>query len=293
MGQWNLKTLMVCGFAVVVAAVFRPATAQEPAAPATESPAAQEPEKDKNPFQLDGEWTIVRGTREGSRVEADRLPPVVTFQGKQLTIPAGADPDQKFVIAFKIDQNVQPAAVDFEIVDGPVTGATALGIIRMENGELTLCYDPTGQKRPEAFESTAENGRFLFVLKRRGLDPSALTGTWTYLSGLKAGEELPEERLPGEVTVTAKQFTVPAGPDMAFVMSYTLDGSHQPAHIDMRIESGPGAVGSTAVGIIRLEGDTLEFCYDPAGQKRPESFASSEEDGFFLFRLKRKPERGQ
>jgi hypothetical protein len=44
-----------------------------------------------------------------------------------------------------------------------------------------------------------------------------------------------EERLAGDVVVTRETFTIPAGPDINFVMSYTVDTTVVPATIDLNI----------------------------------------------------------
>ena len=112
-----------------------------------------------------GTWVYVSGVRAGEDVAKERLAGEVEIGEKTLTIPAG--PDSEFVMAYEIDKSKKPAAIDLEIESGPVNEGTALGIIKMDEGKLVLCYDPTGQNRPEKFESTSENGAFLFVLKKK------------------------------------------------------------------------------------------------------------------------------
>ena len=46
----------------------------------------------------------------------------------------------------------------------------AVGIIKIEQGKMTLCYDPAGLKRPADFKSTADNGCFTFVLTKLAED---------------------------------------------------------------------------------------------------------------------------
>ena len=49
-------------------------------------------------------------------------------------------------------------------------GAKALGIIGYEGGEVKLCYHPEGKERPKKFESTKDNGYYLFSLKKEKAD---------------------------------------------------------------------------------------------------------------------------
>lgn len=112
--------------------------------------------------KLVGEWGYVSGVRAGEQVPAERLDSTVTFAADTVTIPAGPD---KFVMAYKIDDSSSPAKIDLEIKSGPVNEGKAVGIIAFDGEQLKLCYDPAGMTRPTKFESTKDNGAFLFVLK--------------------------------------------------------------------------------------------------------------------------------
>ena len=116
--------------------------------------------------KLLGDWTYVSGKKMGEDVEKDHLQGKVTFAKDTITLPGG--PDQKFVMAYKIDAKSSPAKIDLEIKDGPVKEGKAQGIISLDGDELKLCYIPNfgDAKRPSKFESTKDNGAFLFVLKK-------------------------------------------------------------------------------------------------------------------------------
>ena len=116
------------------------------------------------------------------------------------------------------------------------------------------------------------------------LDATKLVGNWNYVSGVRAGEEVPQERLAGTVKITADTFQVPSGQEQPFMMAYTLDTKTTPAGIDLKITGGPVPEGK-ALGIIKLENGKLAFCYDPTGEQRPTTFSSTEENGLFLFWL--------
>jgi uncharacterized protein (TIGR03067 family) len=129
---------------------------------------ADEAKKDA-PFdagKLVGDWTYVSGAKSGEAVDKDHLQGKVTFTKDTITMPAG--PNEKFVMAYKVDAKASPAAIDMEIKDGPVKEGKAEGIVSINGDELKICYVPTfaGAKRPTKFESTKDNGAFLFVLKK-------------------------------------------------------------------------------------------------------------------------------
>jgi uncharacterized protein (TIGR03067 family) len=123
--------------------------------------------------------------------------------------------------------------------------------------------------------------------KKSAWDVDKLLGDWEYVSGVRLGEDVPEERLVGVVTISKENFKVPGGPEGDFVMSYKIDTSKSPATIDLTIESGPGPEGN-ARGLIKLEGDKLWLCYEPDGGDRPERMESTAKNGAFFFELKRK-----
>jgi uncharacterized protein (TIGR03067 family) len=129
--------------------------------------------------------------------------------------------------------------------------------------------------------------------KKAEFDATKLTGDWTYVSGMKSGEAVSKESLSPKVTISKDTFTVPAGPDMKFAITYTINSKVSPVQIDFTIKEAPAkeAVGTKAEGIISLEGDTLKLCYVDASAKdrakRPEKFESTKENKAHFFVLKR------
>ncbi len=233
-----------------------------------------------------GTWTIEKGMKAGEESNAEMLGSFpVQVTEKSFSMPSGAGED--FVMDYQIDNAHDPAHIDMTITAGPAPESTAKGIIAMKDGKLMLCYQPTGGDRPTAFESTADNGNFMFAMKRQSetMDAGAIIGTWKYVSGKRAGTESPADNLLGDVVVSKKTFTLPAGDGEKFVMAYQLDLAQSPATIDFEIESGPVPEG-TALGIIKMDGEQMVLCYDPAGANRPRDFDSTEDNGFFLFVLK-------
>lgn len=243
---------------------------------------AVQEEEAKSEVSIKGTYTVKSGQRAGADVDEARFPESISITDDTITIPT---PGGNFVMGYKIVSDESPYHVDMEIQEGPGEGK-ALGIIKMDGGMVSLCYDPMGQNRPEAFETTEESGFFMFVMEKvvTKLDPAKMVGEWQCVKGWKGGEEIPDERMASTVTFEEDMITIPIGPDMAFKMSYTVDADQSPAAIDMSIEEGPGE-GGNAVGIVKIEDGKFYLCYDPTGQNRPESFESDGDNGFFLFEM--------
>ena len=115
-----------------------------------------------NPKKMIGTWNVKKGVRAGKEVAKERLGKIM-IDKENVTIPAGPE---KFVMAYKVNIDKRPAQVDMKITGGPAPeGSKAVGIIKGGGKRITLCYDPTGAKRPASFESTEENGYHLFVIE--------------------------------------------------------------------------------------------------------------------------------
>ena len=113
--------------------------------------------------KLLGEWKIASGKQAGNEVTDEHLAAIPKFEKDKVTIPT---PGESFVMSYKLNARKYPVEIDLKIEAGPAPEGTALGIMKIKDDELTFCYDPTGSKRPEKFESTADNGFFLFVMNK-------------------------------------------------------------------------------------------------------------------------------
>lgn len=232
-----------------------------------------------------GSWKIESGMRAGSKIDSGKMP-AVKITKDTFTIPS---PEGEFVMAYKLNLDAKPMEVDFDIKKGPMPSGKAKGIIKMDDGMMTLCYHPKGEKRPDSFICTEENGFFMFKMKKAKMMDAksdmakSLMGKWKCVKGTRAGADVDAARMASMITIDDKIIKIPVGPDMAFEMSYKIDSSKSPATIDMRIEAGPAPEGSEALGIIKVDGDTCHLCYDPNGAARPDKFESSEDNGRFLF----------
>jgi uncharacterized protein (TIGR03067 family) len=119
------------------------------------------------------------------------------------------------------------------------------------------------------------------------LDPVKILGTWSYVSGVRDGQKVPEDNLKkGTVEITKDTITLKG--DDTYVMKYTLDTKKSPCQISIEIAKGPQGEGAKAEGIIELKGNELKLCYAPMGGEAPKEFASKEGSKLHLFVLKPK-----
>lgn len=222
---------------------------------------------------LVGKWIVEKEVAAGT-VNKDAIGSVVTVTPKNYIV---------------VDSSGEKPAVDYKVDTSKVVPTIrtpeSVGIMSLSGDRLTIAFTAGDGDAPEALASTEQNRQMQIVL-RRALTPGRLSGNWEYVSGVRAGESIDNERLVGTVTVSKKDFQMPAGPDDKFVMSYTLSTSGIMDAIDLKIESGPVPEGR-AVGVIKVTGDRMTICYDPTGAKRPEGFKSTEDNGAFLFVLRR------
>ena len=280
----TFKMFVIAGL-IISAAIFNQKLIAGTMMPGVAPCVQEKPVQEENVFV--GTWKVAMGERAGEKVADERLGTEIEFTDKQIMIPVPGGGDG-FVMNYTVDTTKKPVEIDMEIESGPAPEGKAIGIIKVANGKMTLCYDPNGATRPEKFETTAENGFFLFECTKAKteseFDAAAIQGDWVFVSGVKAGQESAKESLAGTVKIDGEKITMPAGDD-EFVMGYTIDASTTPAPIDMKILSGPAPEGSPAFGIIKQDGKNIVLCYNAMGEDRPTSFESTAENNFFLFTI--------
>ena len=106
------------------------------------------------------------------------------------------------------------------------------------------------------------------------------------------GKKLPDEKAAemfhGKMVFKGSEirYTVEL-PGFDFKFSYLLHADQQPTGIDLKVTgtSDGRDIGKILVGICRIQGDTLEICYNPA--KCPSDFAATEGSDNALIVLKK------
>jgi uncharacterized protein (TIGR03067 family) len=99
-----------------------------------------------------------------------------------------------------------------------------------------------------------------------------IQGTWSLTSHEVNGKATPEADLKKmTITVSGDKASVKQGDQVVQAWTLKLDATKTPNTVDSMVTEGEGK-GTTMLGIYELSGDTMKFCFDPAGKKRPTDF---------------------
>jgi len=116
-------------------------------------------DKKLDPDSLVGTWSFEAGAKAGLTFPGEGLTGTWIVTEDTFTLKA-KDGKTVWFIKYKLDKTKSPVAIDLDIEDK----GNALGIIRVDGNDLTLCF---GERRPVKFEPTKDNGATLYVLKKK------------------------------------------------------------------------------------------------------------------------------
>lgn len=120
-----------------------------------------------DPKKLEGEFTITEGLKAGEKAGGDATKGKITITKDKIKIDGGSA-DMTFEFSYKLKADATPAEVDMEITAPEAfKGTKTNGIISEADGVIKLCYHPENKERPKKFESTKDNGYYLFTLKKK------------------------------------------------------------------------------------------------------------------------------
>jgi uncharacterized protein (TIGR03067 family) len=120
----------------------------------------------KEMSQLEGEWTMISGERDGQPLPDNFLKDAkrVAKDGVS-TISLG---DMVYMKAkFSVDPTKKPKAIDYEILEGPTKGKKVLGIYEIDGDKVKFCFAAADKDRPSEFTAKAGSGNTLSVWKRK------------------------------------------------------------------------------------------------------------------------------
>lgn len=116
--------------------------------------------------ELQGEWTMVSGIRDGFPLEAMMVRSAKrVVEGSETAVYFGG---QLFLRArIKVDKSKSPNEIDYYNTAGMSAGKIQCGIYKLEDGLLSLIYASPGAIRPSSFDTKQGDGLTYTVWTRR------------------------------------------------------------------------------------------------------------------------------
>ena len=119
----------------------------------------------KDLAQLQGEWSMATGGRDGQTLPDDMLKNSKRVcKGDETTVVVGGQLLMK--AKFTLDPSKKPKSIDYRITGGPNAGKTQLGIYELDGDMVKFCFSTPGKDRPTDFTTKAGDGRTASVWKR-------------------------------------------------------------------------------------------------------------------------------
>jgi uncharacterized protein (TIGR03067 family) len=119
----------------------------------------------KDLAQLQGEWSMASGSRDGQTLQGDTLKGSKRVcKGDETTVTVGEQILMK--AKFTLDPSTKPRSIDYQVTGGPNAGKTQLGIYELDGDTVKFCFSTPGNDRPTDFTTKAGDGRTSSVWKR-------------------------------------------------------------------------------------------------------------------------------
>jgi len=135
-----------------------------PSGLANEDPKDEAIRKDRE--QIAGTWTVVELVVQGNKAKEE--------DARRLTVENAKDGTWKLFVAGKeicrgtstIDPVKKPKTLDFTITEGENPGDKFVAIYELGDIKRKMCFAPSSQKRPAAFESPTGSEQILVHFER-------------------------------------------------------------------------------------------------------------------------------
>ncbi len=114
---------------------------------------------------ISGVWSCVEAVNNGNKLPAEKASQLrLTLTDKQFKTQLGEQ--VLFDSTYTLNTAKTPVEIEMVGTEGDLKGKPALGIIKLEDGTLTLCYVMPGGERPKTFESHPGSLATLTVWKK-------------------------------------------------------------------------------------------------------------------------------
>jgi len=137
--------------------------------------AADEKAVQKDQAQLQGEWTMVSGSRDGQAIPEEFLKGSKRVaKENETTVIVGGQLVMK--AKFTLEPSSKPKTIDYAVTDGPNKGKTQLGIYELSGDQVKFCFSVPGGDRPTEFGTKPGDGPHILSVEEREKIESAPIG---------------------------------------------------------------------------------------------------------------------
>jgi uncharacterized protein (TIGR03067 family) len=114
--------------------------------------------------KLSGSYVMLSGESRAEKLSEERIKDVkLTIDGTKYAANFGGDTVNG---TLKLDPSKTPKEIDATDSEGK----TILGIYKLEKGQFTVCFAPSGKERPKEFTIKNGTGDFIHVWKKKEKD---------------------------------------------------------------------------------------------------------------------------
>jgi uncharacterized protein (TIGR03067 family) len=126
---------------------------------------ARDDEGKKEKDKLNGTWSVVSIERDGKKREGDEVKGFkLVLQDGKYTLVTG---DRSIEGTYKVNASRDPKAIDATRTSGKDKDQVLLGVYKLEDEKLSMCFNGPGKEdRPKEFSAKEGSGHTLYVLKR-------------------------------------------------------------------------------------------------------------------------------